>query len=209
MKQELTSFRTFVLYKKMEMDNLQESTKYNDIIKAHLDKCTAVLRYTLDSIHFGIQVDTAHDERVFRIVSREHNNLNDRMSNLAEELFKEFKKLGFKATLSNNEYLGVINFNKSGAKIIEIAKKFTEKIKANNPKADVFILADSVRNFEKSYYDAYSQFLTKIEKQEGSEFIDRVYCHKGSTKPLSKKELDKQASDYFAQYYRDNKWTGD
>ena len=120
-----------------------------------------------------------------------------------------FKKLGFKATLSNNEYLGVINFNKSGAKILEIAKKFTEKIKANNPKADIFILADSVRNFEKSYYDAYSQFLAKIEKQEGSEFIDRVYRHKGTTKPLSKKELEKQASDYFAQYYRDNKWTGD
>ena len=209
MKQELTSFRTYVLYKKMETENLQESTKYNDIIKAHLDKCTAVLRYTLDSIHFGIQVDTAHDERVFRIVAKEHNNLNDKMSNLAEELFKEFKKLGFKATLSNNEYLGVINFNKSGTKIIEIAKKFTEKIKANNPKADIFILADSVRNFEKSYYDAYSQFLAKIEKQEGSEFIDRVYRHKGTTKPLSKKELDKQASDYFAQYYRDNKWTGD
>ena len=103
----------------------------------------------------------------------------------------------------------MINFNKSGAKIIEIAKKFTEKIKANNPKADIFILADSVRNFEKSYYDAYSQFLAKIEKQEGSEFIDRVYRHKGTTKPLSKKELEKQASDYFAKYYRDNKWTGD
>ena len=102
MKQELTSFRTFVLYKKMEMVNLQESTKYNDIIKAHLDKCTAVLRYTLDSIHFGIQVDTAHDEGVFRIVSREHNNRNHKMSSLAEEHLPECKKLGLKDTPSDH-----------------------------------------------------------------------------------------------------------
>ena len=84
MKQELTSFRTFVLYKKMEMEDLQESAKYNDIIKAHLDKCTAVLRYTLDSIHFGIQVDTAHDEGVFLLLLKRDLAWSDNLNHQGE-----------------------------------------------------------------------------------------------------------------------------
>ena len=188
---------------------LTESSKYDDIIRKHLDKCTAVLRYNIYSISFGIKVDSSRDIEVFRIIAKEDDYLNDRMSNYVEELAKELEKLGFRGSLSGNEYISELNYNKVGNKILETAKKFTEKLKKNNPKADITIIAESLSFFEEEYFRAYDEFLARVEKDEGSEFIDRVYRHKGTTKPLSKEEREKEASDYFAKYYRDNKWTGD